>query len=208
MSVDPVTGEPIEAEPAPRTVAPPARAEAGTPADPDTRVSDDTTPATDERSSRGEPAATAVFLDLAGLPGWGSDPGPDDPDTSTIVDRHAAPAGGEIRLVRGCTVLTTYGDPRAAVRATLSLLVEAQRSSGSAVAGAHLGASAPDDVGPDTNVARVAAALSELADADKLLVTAQVVEALEDGGSDLAFDDGPHADVDGERISTFVVRRR
>jgi hypothetical protein len=29
----------------------------------------------------------AVFLDLTGLPGWGTEPEPDDPDTSTIVER-------------------------------------------------------------------------------------------------------------------------
>jgi hypothetical protein len=206
MSIDPMTGEPIESQPA-RKAVDPAGKKAGDPAvDAD---GDATLDETAEPALVGPVAvATAVFMDLAGLPGWGSDPKPDDPDTSTIVERHAGPAGGEIRLVRGCTVLASYADPRAAVRSTLALLAEAQRSSGSAVAGAHLELGDPGDIGPEARVARVAASLAGLADADKLLVTAQVVEAVQALGSDLAFDDGPHADVDGVRIATFAVRRR
>jgi hypothetical protein len=208
MSVDPMTGEPIEPE-APSSTQ--DRSE-GRSKGIDDMAEAELEVAQDEGAdaTETEPGAvvTAVFMDLAGLPGWGSDPKPDDPDTSTIVARHAGPAGGEIRVVRGCTVLTSFDDPRVAVRATLALLAEAQRSSGSAVAGAHLEIGDPSDVGPQARVARVAASLAGLADADKLLVTAQMVEALEATGSDLAFDDGPHADVDGERVSTFVVRRR
>jgi hypothetical protein len=203
MSVDPVTGEPLEDD------APPSAVERSAPAkvEPDVEAGE---VQEDEADLPPEPAGivAAVFLDLAGLPGWGSDPKPDDPDTSTIVNRHAGPAGGEIRLVRGCTVLTMYADPRAAVRATLELLAEGHRSSGSVVAGAHVEPGDPGDVGPDAKVARVAASLAGLADADRLLVTAEVVEALHTPGSDLAFDEGPHADLDGARISTFVVRRR
>jgi class 3 adenylate cyclase len=90
--------------------------------------------------------------------------------------------------------------------ATLGLLAEAQRSSGSAVAGAHIQIGDADDTGPATSVARVAASLAKLAEADRLLVTREVVDAL-GGPADLAFDDGPHADADGHRIMTYVVRR-
>jgi hypothetical protein len=206
MSVDPMTGEPIEPESPSSPAGRSKESDVGAEPKVDVQVGQDEVAVATEAEPGG--IVTAVFMDLAGLPGWGSDPKPDDPDTSTIVARHAGPAGGQIRVVRGCTVLTSYDDPRAAVRATLALLAEAQRSSGSAVAGAHLEPGVPGDIGPEAKVARVAASLADLADADRLLVTAQMVAALDARGSELAFDDGPHADVDGERVSTFVVRRR
>jgi hypothetical protein len=150
-----------------------------------------------------------VFFDMAGLPGWGSEAGPTDPDTSTILERYLGPVGADIRLVQGYTALVVSTNVRGALLATMDLLREAMRSSGSATAGAHVTRIAPDDVGPMARCARTAATLSELADADRLLVTGDVVIALEPvDGSVLSFDAGPRADVDGDRLATYSVRRR
>ena len=64
-------------------------------------------------------------------------------------------------------------------------------------------------MGPASRAARLANALADMAEADRLLVTQEVAAAsnLADG-SMLAFDAGPSADVDGERVITYSVRRR
>ena len=70
-------------------------------------------------------------------------------------------------------------DAHAAILATMDLLGEAARSSGSATAGAHITQDALEDVGPASRAARTAAALAGLAEADRLLVTADVIGALQ-----------------------------
>jgi hypothetical protein len=160
-----------------------------------------------------EPVPTAthalLFFDLAGLPGWGSEAGPTDPDTSTVLERYLGGVAGEVRQVQGYTVLAVATDMRRALHATLDLLGEAARSSGSAVAGVHVTEAAPEEVGPSSRAARIAATLAGLAEADRVLVTGAVIAALDPSeGSTLSFDAGPTADVDGERFATYAVRRR
>ena len=83
-------------------------------------------------------ASATIFVNLAGLPGWGSQASPTDPDTSAILDRYLGPVNAEIRLVAGCTALAVVPDVRQGLLATLDLLREAARSSGSAsAAGPH-----------------------------------------------------------------------
>lgn len=150
-----------------------------------------------------------MFFDLAGLPGWGSEAAPNDPDTSTMLERYLGGVAGDIRVVQGCTVLAVATDVRRGVHAAMDVLGEAARSSGSAVAGLHVTSAALDDIGPSSHDARVSAALAELAEADRLLVTADAVAALgSQKSSTLMFDVGPAADLDGERFATFSVRRR
>ena len=147
-----------------------------------------------------------VFLDLAGLPGWGSEAQPTDADTSTIVERHFGLTGAGVRLVQGCTVLISSAGAREALLATMALLREASRSSGSATAGAQLIAEAPDEVSPMSRSARTAAALATIADADRLLIAETLKASLGDGA--FAFDPGPAAFVDGDRVLSFAVRRQ
>jgi hypothetical protein len=150
-----------------------------------------------------------LFFDLAGLPGWGSEAQPNDPDTSSILDHYLGPLAADIRLVRGCTAIAIVHDAHAALAATMDLLGESARSSGSATAGAHVTRDAIDEVGPGSHVARAAAELASLAEADRLLVSAEVLELLGPAdGAVLSFDPGTPADVDGQRLHTFVVRRR
>lgn len=150
-----------------------------------------------------------VFFDLAGLPGWGSDVQPADPDTSTILERHLGPANGDIRLVRGYTALAVVPDVRGGLVATLELLAEASRTSGSATAGAQVTTDPSDQIGTDSKASRAAATLASLAASDRLLVTGDVVSTLQPAdGSALAFDPGPAADLAGERVASFSVRRR
>jgi hypothetical protein len=149
-----------------------------------------------------------VFFDLAGLPGWGSDIQPSDPDTSTILDRYLGPAGGGVRLVQGCTALAVIPGVRAGLLATMEVLGEAGRTSGSATAGAQI-VSDPDQVGPGSSSARAAEVLASLAEADRLLVTGDVVAALPPAdGSTLSFDAGPTAEIGGVRVASYSVRRR
>jgi hypothetical protein len=150
-----------------------------------------------------------VFFDLAGLPGWGSDIQPSDPDTSTILERYLGPAKGEVRLVQGCTALAVVPDVRAGLLATMEVLAEASRTSGSATAGAQVVQDAPDQIGPGSSPARAAAALASVADAARLLVTAEVIAALQPAdGSTLSFDAGPTAEIGGGRVASYSVRRR
>lgn len=155
------------------------------------------------------PTATAiVFLDLAGLPGWGSAPDPTDPDTSTILERHLGPVG-EIRVVQGCTALAIFPDVTAAVRATMGLLGEASRTSGSATAGAHVTGTAHDEILPESAPSRAAALLAHLADANRLLVTSALLDAISPvRGSVWSFDPGPTAQLGGTPLATFSVRSR
>jgi hypothetical protein len=150
-----------------------------------------------------------VFFDLAGLPGWGSDVQPSDPDTSTILERHLRPANGEVRLVQGCTALAVIPGVRAGLLATMEMLGEASRTSGSATAGAQVVAHLPDQVGPGSSSARAAEALAVVSDAGQLLVTGDVVDALHPtDGSILSFGAGPTAEIGGERVASYSVRRR
>jgi hypothetical protein len=150
-----------------------------------------------------------TYVNLAGLPGWGSDAGPNDLDTSTILDRYLGPAAGAVRLVHGCTALAMFPDVRGAVNAALDLLAEAARTSGSANAGMHVTVDPSDDIGPASHAGRLAAQLADLAEADRLLVTGEVIAALSPAdGSALSFDPAPSAELDGERIATYAVRRR
>ena len=157
--------------------------------------------------SRGDasPDGAVVFVDLTGMPGWGSEAKPDDPDTSTILHRHAASAGGEIRLVQGSMALGAFADATSAVAFAMDVLAEARASGGSAVAGAEL-ASPVDDLGPGSPPARIAQALADLADPLHVLVTGRIVTAV-GGREGFSFDQGPHATVDAEPIATFTVRR-
>src|SRR5262245_57569019 len=85
-----------------------------------------------------EPHAAPVlvlFFDLSGLPGWGSEAQPNDPDTSSILDHYLGPLAADIRLVRGCTAMAIVHDAHAALAAAMDLLGESARSSGSATAG-------------------------------------------------------------------------
>jgi hypothetical protein len=150
-----------------------------------------------------------AFIDLAGLPGWGSDPDPDGADLSSILDRHLGPEALSVRLVRGCTALAVFNDVRAAVVCVMGLLAEAGRSSGSATAGINITDDPATDVAPSSRAGRLAAALADLAEADRLLVTEGVVAALGAAdGAGLAFDEASSAEVDAERIATYAVRRR
>jgi hypothetical protein len=104
-------------------------------------------------------------------------------------------------------VLIANADARATLLATMALLREAARSSGSASAGAQAIADPPDEVGPGSREARTAAALAGMADADRLLVSERLAAILGDGASTFAFDPGPAAHVDGQRVPSFAVRR-
>jgi hypothetical protein len=160
-------------------------------------------------SDRATHPGVVVFLDLTGLPGWGSEATPSDGDTGTIVDRAFARSGATVRVVQGCTVLVAGSDVRGTLAATMSLLAEAARSSGSAVAGAQVIDGAPDEAAPGSTAARTAATLAGIADAGRLLVTEQVVASLgDDGRTSFAIDDGPAAVVDSGRVATFALRRR
>lgn len=150
-----------------------------------------------------------VFFDLAGLPGWGSDVQPSDPDTSTILERYLGPANGEVRLVQGCTALAVVPGVRDGLIATMEVLAEAARTSGSATAGAQVVLDASDQLGPGSSAARAAAALAAVSDADRLSVTGDVVAALQPlDGSTLSFDAGPTAEIGGARVASYSVRRR
>jgi hypothetical protein len=168
----------------------------------------------ERRSATGVTAAASStvavgFIDLAGLPGWGSDPDPDGVDLSSILERHLGAGAISIRLVSGCTALAVFNDVRTAVTCVMDLLAEAARSSGSATAGIHLAEDPAADVAPSSRAGRLAASLAALADADRLAVTGEVVAALRvSDGAGLAFDPAPAAEVDAERIATYAVRRR
>ena len=148
-----------------------------------------------------------LYFDLAGLPGWGSSLNRATP-TPARSSSHTGLARRRVRRP-GAPALAMVHDAHAAILATMDLLGEAARSSGSATAGAHITHAALEDVGPASRAARTAAALAGLAEADRLLVTADVIGALRPAdGSTLSFDTGSPADVDGVRLSTYVVRRR
>ena len=150
-----------------------------------------------------------IFFDLAGLPGWGSEVQPNDPDTSTILERHLRPVSGEVRLVRGYTALAVVPGVRAGLLATMEVLGEASRTSGSATAGAQVAGEALDQIGPESSPARAAAALAAVSETDRLLVTGDVVAALQPAdGSTLSFDAGPTAEIGGGRVASYSVRRR
>jgi hypothetical protein len=151
--------------------------------------------------------SVAVFFDLSGLPGWGSEPDVTDPDTSTILERHVSP-GGEVRLVRGCTALAVFPGVTASLRATTALLSEAQGTSGSVTAGAHATELTHDDIVPDSVPARIAAALAQLADANRLLVTGDLLRGFPpDRWSSWSFDPGPTARFGDSPLATFSIRR-
>lgn len=156
-----------------------------------------------------QPVVAVTYVDLAGLPGWGSDAGPNDLDTSTILDRHLGPSAGAVRLVQGYTAIAVFTDVRRAVTATLDLLAEAARTSGSATAGMQVTSDPIEDVGPSSRAGRLAAMLADHAEADRLLVTGDVIAALAPAdGSTLSFDSASSAELDGERVATYSVRRR
>ena len=112
-------------------------------------------------------------------------------DTSTILERHLGPPS-EVRVVHGCTALALFPDATAALRATMGLLGEASRTSGSATAGAHVTGRAHDEIGPDSGPVRAAAALAHLADANRLLVTSDLLAAISPvRGSTWSFDPAP-----------------
>ncbi len=153
--------------------------------------------------------AAVAFIDLAGLPGWGSAPDPAGADLSTILERHLGRDATSIRLVQGCTAIAVFAEVHVAVEAVLDLLAESARSSGSATAGIHLTDDAVADVAPSSRSGRLAAALARLADADRLVVTDDVIAALRTrDGAGLSFDDAPAAEVDAERVVAYTVRRR
>jgi hypothetical protein len=156
------------------------------------------------------PVAAVAFVDLAGLPGWGSAPDPAGADLGTILERHLGHGASSIRLVQGCTAVAVFADVRSAVESLMDLLAESARTSGSATAGMHVTDDPVADVAPSSHAGRLAAALARLADADRLAVTDEVVAVLrqDDGAAALSFDDAPTVEVDAERMAAYTVRRR
>lgn len=146
-----------------------------------------------------------VFVDLTGMPGWGSPLRPGDPDSGTILDRHAAARNGGVRLVQGSTALCRFADAAGAVTFALDVLAESQASGGSATAGAEV--ATEDETGPASLAGRVAAALATVADPWRVLVTARVMRRVGQQGP-LSFDPGPQTVVDAEPVLTYAVRRR